>query len=123
MTTITAPVGRYHKISHYRGYRIPATAVAGASDTGRFPDSPCPTDEVEAELKRLRTEALAPLKIVARLRYGASTNACCAKRWLVVSRGDFERAAQATLDWLKANESSTHYIHAADLVVPEKEAA
>jgi hypothetical protein len=43
---------RYHKIDGWRGYPVPALAIVGASDTGAWDDSPCPSNEVKAELRR-----------------------------------------------------------------------
>ena len=49
---------RYHKIDGWRGYPVPALAIVGASDTGGWDDSPCPSREVKAELRRFQREVL-----------------------------------------------------------------
>lgn len=108
-------MSRYHRIDSWRGYIIPARAIAGASDTGTAPDSPCPTPDVLAEIARFRNEALRPAGIKSRNRFGNSSNCFCGKRWLLVAEGDFARAAQITVDWMAANERSTRYVHEADL--------
>ena len=106
---------RYHRLDGWRGYMIPALAVAGSSDTGTYSDSPCPTPQVLDEIARLRKEALRPAGIKSRSGFGRSSNAYCGKRWVTVSAADFPIAAQVTVDWLAKNERSTRYIHEADL--------
>ena len=109
------PVRRYHRIDGWRGYPVPATAVAGSSDTGTWDDSPAPTPEVKAELRRLQREALRPAGIKSRQRIGGSSNVFCGKRWLCVAPGDFPRAAELAHKWLSENKASTQYVHDADL--------
>ena len=85
---------RYHKIDGWRGYSVPALAIVGASDTGTWDDSPCPSNLVKAELRRFQREVLKPAGIASRTRYGASSNVFCMKRWLVVKQNDFDTAAK-----------------------------
>ena len=107
--------GRYHRIDGWRGYHVPGLAVMGASDTGAWDDSPCPTPKVLAELRRFRREVLKPFGIESRIGAGASSNVFCGKRWVVVKdREHFPLAAQLALDWLEANRYSTDYAHCAD---------
>jgi len=108
---------RYHKIDGWRGYWIPAGAIAGASDTGTWEDSPAPSDKVAAEVERFRREVLRPLGIRSRVRFGLTSNVFAGKRWITVSAEDFPRAAQAAVDWLEAHRLNTQYIHDADLDV------
>lgn len=115
MSILKPGMSRYHRIDGWRGYMIPARAIAGASDTGTAPDSPCPTADVLAEIARFRKEALRPAGIKSRSGFGTSSNCFCGKRWLLVSAADFQRAAQITVEWMAANERSTRYIHEADL--------
>lgn len=110
-----APARRYHRIDGWRGYQVPATAIAGSSDTGTWSDSPAPTPAVLAELRKFRREVLKPLGIKSRSRIGSSSNVFMAKRWLVVDTRDFPRAAQAAVDYLKAHDSELRYVHDADL--------
>lgn len=110
-----APVRRYHRIDGWSGYAVPALAIAGASDTGTWSDSPAPSPEVKAELARFQREVLSPAGIRSRTRFGTSSNVFCGKRWLTVGRDDFARAAQLAVDWLAAHRSDTRYIHDADL--------
>lgn len=104
---------RYHRIDGWRGYPIPGTAIAGASDTGTWPDSPCPTPEVLAEFRRFRREVLKPAGITSRLRIGSSSNVFCAKRWLCVPAEDFSRAQDLAAVWLEANDRNIRFIHSA----------
>ena len=113
--TLTNPKRRYHKIDGWRGYWVPALAIAGASDTGTYSDSPCPSNEVSKELNRLRKEVLRPAGIASRTRWGNSSNLFCAKRWLIVRQANFEKAAKIAHDWLEKNQRSTTYIHDANL--------
>jgi len=113
--TLTNPKRRYHKIDGWRGYWVPALAIAGASDTGTYGDSPCPSNEVTKELNRLRKEVLRPAGIASRTRWGNSSNLFCAKKWLAVSQADFARAALLAKEWLDENRRTTSYIHDANL--------
>lgn len=117
-TTESVPrANRYHRIDGWRGYRIPRLAIVGASDTGTWADSPAPTPDVKAELRRFQVEALRPAGIRSRTAGTHTTNVFAGKRWLVVDAADFSRAAQIAVDWLEMNRDSTHYIHDADLDV------
>jgi len=111
----TPTSSRYHRIDGWRGYRIPRLAIAGASDTGTFDDSPCPSNLVKAEISRIQREVLRPLGIKSRTVYGNSSNAFCMKRWLVVPVGSFGIAAAATAKWLEEHKFDTDFVHDADL--------
>ncbi len=113
--SLTNPKRRYHKIDGWRGYWVPALAIAGASDTGTYGDSPSPSNEVTKELNRLRKEVLRPAGIASRTRWGNSSNLFCAKKWLAVSQADFARAALLAKEWLDENRRTTSYIHDANL--------
>ena len=113
--TLTNPKRRYNKIDGWRGYWVPALAIVGASDTGTYADSPCPSNEVNLELRRLRKEVLRPAGITSRTRWGNSSNLFCSKRWLVVSQADFAKAAALVTAWLEDNRRTTSYIHDANL--------
>lgn len=102
---------RYHRMDGWRGYSIPGTAVAGASDTGTWPDSPCPTPQVMAEIQRFRKEVLRPAGIPSRLRGGATSNVFCGKRWVCVRADDWPRAIELADAWLKAHGSDTRFLH------------
>lgn len=106
---------RYHRIDGWRGYSIPRLAIVGASDTGTWDDSPCPTPAVKAELARFRRDALRPAGIRSRQVTGSTANVFCGKRWLIVAPQDYPRAAQLAVDWLAANNDRLHYLHDADL--------
>lgn len=105
---------RYHKLDGWRGYPIPGLAVAGASDTGTWSDSPCPSPDVKAEIRKLQRECLRPAGIASRQRYGVSSNVFCAKRWVCVAESDWPKAAPLVLDWLKGHKYDTQYLHCAD---------
>ena len=105
---------RFHKIDGWRGFWIPGTAVAGASDTGTWSDSPCPTPKVKAEIRRVQREVLRPAGIPSKTRFGTSSNVFCGKRWVCVSAADFPRAKALVDAWLEANKYGTYFIHNAD---------
>jgi hypothetical protein len=105
--TLTNPKRRYNKIDGWRGYWVPALAVAGSSDTGTYSDSPCPSPEVLKEINRIRKEVLLPAGIKSRSSFGNSSNLFCAKRWLIVGREDFDRAARLVENWLEDNRRTT----------------
>ena len=113
--TLIHPKRRYNKIDGWRGYWVPALAVAGSSDTGIYLDSPCPSPEVLKEISRLRKEVLRPAGIKSRTMWGNSSNLFCSKRWLVVSQADFAKAASLVAAWLEGNRRTTSYIHDANL--------
>ena len=116
MTYVAYPqTRRYHRTDGWRGYPIPRFAIIGASDTGEWSDSPCPTREVKAEIRRFQREVLRPLGIKSRQRIGVTSNVFCGKRWLVVPRGSFCTAAAAALEWMEKNDLSLQYLHTADL--------
>ena len=104
---------RYHRIDGWRGYRIPGAAVAGASDTGSWSDSPCPTELVKAEIRRFQRECLKPAGIASRTRMGSSSNVFCGKRWVVVDPEHWQRAFELANEWLAANKYTTRFIHEA----------
>ncbi len=105
---------RYHRIDGWRGFSIPGAAVAGASDTGTFSDSPCPSDRVRAEIDRFRDECLKPAGIKSRVRGGGSSNVCCGKIWVVVAVEDHRKAMALANEWLEQHKHDTHYIHDAE---------
>lgn len=105
---------RYHRIDGWRGYSIPGTAIAGASDTGSWAASPCPSDKVKAEIQFFQREVLRPAGIKSRQRFGSSSNVFCGKRWLCVVAGDWPKAARIAQEWISANDHSLRYLHTAD---------
>lgn len=102
---------RYHKIDGWRGFWIPGLAVAGASDTGTWGDSPCPTHKVKAEIRRLQRECLRPAGIKSRQRFGTSSNVFCGKRWVCVAPQDLQRATELVAAWLSEHRRDTDYLH------------
>jgi hypothetical protein len=39
----------------------------------------------------------------------------CAKRWLLVSKEDFDKSARLAVQWLEQHRYDTHFLHDADL--------
>ena len=110
---MTRTPSRHHRIDGWRGFWIPGLAVAGSSDTGTAPDSPCPTPQVKAEIRRLQRECLRPAGIKSCTRFGTSSNVFCGKRWLCVSAPDFQRATELASAWLAEHRRDTQFIHEA----------
>lgn len=106
---------RYHRIDGWRGYSIPAKAIAGGSYTGDWEDSPLAGAGLAGEISQFRREVLRPLGITARGIWGDSSNVFCMKRWLVVSDKDFPRAAEAASEWFAENDWKLRYLHDANL--------
>lgn len=109
------PVRRYHSISAWHGYPIPATAIIGGSYTGEFSDSPAKSAPLALEISRFRREVLRPAGIASRGVWGETSNVFCVKRWLCVSKEDFPRAAELAVAWLKEHDNELRYLHSADL--------
>ena len=109
---------RYHRLDGWRGYMIPGLAVAGSSDTGTWSDSPCPSGEVKAEIRKLQRECLCPAGIHSRQNFGASSNVFCGKRWVCVAEHDWAKAAGLVWQWLAENDHRLRYLHDADQAVP-----
>lgn len=116
MTNTTNPMRqRYHSIDGWRGYWMPARAIAGVSDTGEWSDSPCPSSQAMHEFKLLQSH-MRQHGIRTITRHGRTSNVFCVKHWLtVVDPDDFAHAAQLTVDWLAAHNCDTAFIHSADL--------
>ena len=102
---------RYCQLDAWRGYHIPGLAVAGASDTGAWSDSPCPTDAVKAEIRQLQRECLRPAGIASRQRLGESSNVFCGKRWVCVAEADWVRAAPLVKAWLTDHDRALQFLH------------
>lgn len=108
-------IKRYHRLDGWRGYPVPATAIIGGSYTGDAPDSPAKGAELAAEISRFRKEVLRPAGIASRGVWGESSNVFCMKRWLCVSKEDFPKAAELTVEWMKKNRWELRLLHSADL--------
>lgn len=84
-------INTYHKIDGWRGYSSPIFAVAGASNTGGWSDSPCRPETVEEEMAFLSTE-LKKTKIKTYQAWTETSNVFCVKIWLCVPGNRFEEA-------------------------------
>lgn len=105
---------RYHKTDEWRGYEVPDLAVAGSSYTGEWEDSPAPSHRIKPELERLQGY-LKEKGIKSKLETTPSSNVFMQKIWIMVSKTDFKKAGNLSEAWLKKNDSTTRYIHDADL--------
>lgn len=98
-------------------YGIRANAVVGVSDCGMSSDSPARSDVVKAELDDFR-QVLRQAGIKSRLKYNPQPhgNGFVIKRWVIVRRADFAKAAAIALDYCAAGNG--RLIHDADLPRP-----
>lgn len=87
-------IATYEKYDGWRGANIPTFAVLGASDTGGWSDSPCPSGTVTEEIGAWR-KFLAERGIKSYEAFGTTSNVFCGKRWLIVRGQDFKRAILA----------------------------
>jgi hypothetical protein len=94
----------------WRGYERPIYAIAGASDTGMWSDSPCPTNIVSEELGALK-QYLRSKGIKYREIAGRSSNAFMAKRWIISTVEHHKKALRVANEWLQKNRHTTRYIH------------
>lgn len=120
-----APIlDRYSKIDGWRGYRIPGLAIAGASDTGTWSDSPCPSGLVELEVSAFRLAA-SRAGFATRVRVGETSNVFCAKVWVTVHPAQWRRAASWALEYLREHDRGINYLHdaAQSRVLTEEKAA
>lgn len=108
------PKKRWVSTGGWRGYNQSAYAVAGSSDTGMWSDSPCPSNEVNTELKDFQ-KYLGNKGIKTNIRNTESSNAFMIKRWVVVDNpDDFVKAKELTKKYLKKKELELQYIHESD---------
>lgn len=77
----------------WRGHQEPIYWVAGANDTGKLPDSPCPTHVCKEELGLIKS-FLKKSKIHYREIICTTSNCFCIHRYLIVKPADFERAKE-----------------------------
>jgi hypothetical protein len=109
----TRAKGKWVSTDAWRGYWQVANAVAGASDTGMYSDSPAPSDKVKKELNDFR-DYLKKKGITSRLSSGKSSNVFMGKRWVTVKPSDVPKAKKLFNEYIKKHEANTSYIHEAD---------
>ena len=97
----------------WRGYEQPAGAIAGASDTGTWEDSPCPSYDVTREMDMIKKE-LAQAGVPTTQKVTTSSNVFMAKRWLIASPEKEAFGKQLAKKLIKKHEAETKYIHEAD---------
>lgn len=77
----------------WRGYERPISAVCGATDTGGWSDSPCPTETALSELSRAKS-VLRKAGIPFKSTICRSSNVFCAHRYICVPESQKERAKE-----------------------------
>ena len=97
----------------WRGYEQPVYAVAGASDTGSWSDSPNPSIDVENEMNMIKKE-LSQSGIPTKEVITRSSNVFMGKRWLIAPKSIYPKAKKKSKDILKKLIKETHFIHGAD---------
>lgn len=83
----------------WRRWSQPPFSVVGASDTGEWSDSPCPSAVAAAEIAKVRA-VLKSAGIKSYEAWGATSNCFCAKRYAIV-RGDQYKAAREVVESLE----------------------
>ncbi len=91
----------------------PIYAVAGANDTGTWEDSPCPSYEVNDELKDLQ-KVLEKKGIKSKIISSRSSNVFMNRRWIVVEPDKLAEGKKIANQYLKEKEKETKYIYDAD---------
>jgi hypothetical protein len=86
----------------WRGYTRPIYAVAGASDTGTWGDSPCPSNTVNDEIEAIR-RYLKSNGVSTRMFTGTSSNAFMVKRWVIVPPSQLEKGKRLVEEYLRNN--------------------
>lgn len=104
---------KWIKTDAWRGYYQAPYAVLGASDTGLWSDSPCPSDKVVAELTEFQ-KVLRDKGIQSEIKTTSSSNAFMGKRWVVVPSWEHKKALKIAKDYMKKNDDSTQYVHGVD---------
>jgi hypothetical protein len=91
----------------------PIYAVAGANDTGTWEDSPCPSYQVDKELKDFQTH-LREKGISSMIKSTESSNVFMIRRWIIVEPKKLAEAKKIANQYLKKKEEKTKYIYGAD---------
>lgn len=94
----------------WRGHEKPVYAIAGASDTGEWSDSPCPTHVVTSELHDLK-EHLKEQGIKFREIVTKSSNVFCVKRWIISTIEDFDKAVKIADKWMQKYYKHLNHLH------------
>lgn len=94
------------------GYEQPKYAIAGASDTGSWSDSPAPSGKVLAELKDFANFLRKSWGFHVAMVTTRSSNLFMVKRWLIVPPEEYEGAKRIVQQTLE--KYPREYIHEAD---------
>lgn len=103
----------YHKIDGWRGYTIPALAVAGVSDTGTWSDSPARSDDGQREISRLRN-VLKSRGINTYLAWTCTSNVFCIKQWVMVRGVKYFEAKSIAQDFIDREGDNLRLLHNTD---------
>lgn len=94
----------------WRGYEQPTYAVCGANDTGKWEDSPCPSDVAEREIKEAQL-VLKSKKIPTKIMTTQSSNLFCVHHYIVVPPHYLEQAKELLLEQYNVNETRLLYLN------------
>jgi hypothetical protein len=101
----------YVSTDAWRGYKVPAGAVAGVSYTGEYEDSPMKHSDIEPDIKALR-QVLKDNGITSSMKSSGSSNLFMIKRWICVDYEDYNKAYDIVKKWLREHEDTP--LHDAD---------
>lgn len=97
----------------WRGYDQPIYAVAGASDTGSWDDSPAPSSLSKKEIGDIR-RFLKSKGIHTQEVHGGSSNVFMGKRWVIVPPAEYEKAKRLADNYLAEHDRDTRLLHDAN---------
>lgn len=92
----------------YRGYEKPLYAVCGANDTGRWDDSPCPTDIAYREIREA-SAALSESGIATKQMTCETSNVFCVHHYVIVRPKDKAKAEEVIEQYLQQKETRLLY--------------
>jgi hypothetical protein len=80
-------------INAWRGYQKPVNAIAGANDTGVYPDSPCKSNIRKDEIGRAKS-LLRKNGIRFSTTWGQTSNVFCVSQYILVNPDDRQKATE-----------------------------
>lgn len=95
--------------SGWRGYEVPVNSIAGANDTGSYPDSPCPSRVCKKEIGDVKN-ILRKAGIRHKTTFCQSSNVFCISRHICVAPEDRDKAIELTREYIDNNETDLIWI-------------
>ena len=99
----------YVRTDGWRGYSKPKYAVAGATNTGNWSDSPAPSNICEQEIKAVEAH-LKSNGIKTKIQVCETSNVFCVHVYLIVYPSKHEQAKGIVEEYLQANETMLAFV-------------